>query len=60
MTQDLELRLDPSIAYTPMRLTAHVSTQLGIDANRVHDVKIHRRSIVAGSSVTTALYAGRV
>lgn len=47
MTQDLELRLDPSVAYTPMRLTAHVSTQLGIDANRVHDVKILRRSIDA-------------
>lgn len=47
MTSDLNLRLDPATAYTPLRLTAHVSTLLNIDANRLRDVVILKRSIDA-------------
>lgn len=47
MTQDLELRVDPATAYTPMRLLACVSTRLDIDPNRIKDIKILRRSIDA-------------
>ena len=47
MTSDLNLRLDPATAYTPLRLTAHVSTLLNIAANRLRDVVILKRSIDA-------------
>lgn len=47
MTHDLELRLDPATAYTPLRLQAAVSTRLDIDPNRIRDMKIIRRSIDA-------------
>lgn len=47
MISDLQLRLDPATAYTPMRLHAAVSTRLGIDANRIKDIVIARRSIDA-------------
>lgn len=47
MTQDLQLRIDPATAYTPLKLTACVSTRLHIDANRIHDIKILKRSIDA-------------
>lgn len=47
MNTDLQLRLDAATAYTPMRLAAHISTKLNIDANRIHDIKILKRSIDA-------------
>lgn len=47
MTTELELRVDPATAYTPMRLLAAVSTRLDIDPNRILDLKILRRSIDA-------------
>lgn len=47
MVNELELRLDPATAYTPLRLQAYVSTHLGIDANRINTIRIIRRSIDA-------------
>lgn len=47
MIQTLNLRVDPKTAATPLLLTALISTQLGIDANRIKDVRIIRRSIDA-------------
>ncbi len=47
MQQTLELRLTPEVAYVPLRLTAAVSTRLGIDVNRITEVRIRRRSIDA-------------
>lgn len=47
MISDLQLRLDPATAYTSMRLHAAVSTRLAIDANRIKDIVIARRSIDA-------------
>ncbi|MBD5296662.1 MAG: FAD-dependent oxidoreductase [Bacteroides sp.] len=47
MTTDLQLRLLPEEAYNDMRLKATVSTREGIDANRIHDIKILKRSIDA-------------
>ncbi len=47
MTTDIQLRLDPATAYTPMLLQACVSTQMRLDANRIKDVKILKRSIDA-------------
>lgn len=47
MTADLQLRLDPATAYTPPRLLNTVSTRLDIDANRILDIKILKRSIDA-------------
>ncbi len=47
MITQLQLRLDPKTAYTPMLLRAAVSTQLNVDANRLKDVVITRRSIDA-------------
>lgn len=47
MQQTLELRLTPEVAYVPLRLTAAVSTRLGIDVNRITEARIRRRSIDA-------------
>lgn len=47
MTTELQLRLDPATAYTPVKLLHTVSTQLNIDANRIKDIKILKRSIDA-------------
>ncbi|MCM1348800.1 MAG: FAD-dependent monooxygenase [Firmicutes bacterium] len=47
MIKDLNLRVDPSTAYTPMKLTALVSTQLNVDANSIKQVRVTRRSIDA-------------
>lgn len=47
MIQTLNLRVDPKTAATPMLLVAHISNELGIDANRIKDVRIVRRSIDA-------------
>lgn len=47
MNQQLDLRIEPEIAYNSMRLTGYVSTCLGVDANRIKDIVITRRSIDA-------------
>jgi len=43
----LQVRVEPEIAYTPLRLLAYVSTSLGVDVNRIKDVRIVKRSIDA-------------
>ena len=47
MIEEVNLRVDPATATNSLRLTAEASTRLGIDANRIHDLKITRRSIDA-------------
>ena len=47
MTEQLEMRLSPEVAYVPLRLQAAVSTRLGVDVNRIKEVKIVRHSIDA-------------
>lgn len=47
MITDLQLRVDPATAYNPLRLQATISTQLSVDANRICDVVIAKRSIDA-------------
>lgn len=44
---ELQLRVEPKIAYTPMLLSAEVSTRLGVDVNRLKEVRIRKRSIDA-------------
>lgn len=47
MTADLQLRTDPATAYTPMLLKSAVSSRLNIDANKIKDVIMLKRSIDA-------------
>ncbi len=47
MTTELQLRIDPATAYIQEKLLHTVSTRLNIDANRIHDIKILKRSIDA-------------
>lgn len=47
MTEQVEMRLAPEVAYVPMRLRAAVSTHLGVDVNRIREVRTVRRSIDA-------------
>lgn len=47
MRHQLQLRLTPEVAYEPLRLLAHVSTQLNVDINRISSVTPRRRSIDA-------------
>lgn len=47
MTRDLQLRLEPAVAYTPARLHDHVAQMLEIEPGRLNEVKILRRSIDA-------------
>ena len=47
MTEHLELRVTPEVAYVPLRLQAAVSTKLNVDVNRICDIRIRRRSIDA-------------
>lgn len=47
MKETLQLRVEPRTAATDMLLKAQVSTNLGIDANRIHDIVIRKRSIDA-------------
>ncbi len=47
MTEIVELRVTPEVAYEPLRLQAELSTRLHIDVNRIRQVKITRRSIDA-------------
>ncbi len=43
----LQVRVDPEIAYVHLRLLAEMSTRLGIDINRIKDIRIVKRSIDA-------------
>lgn len=47
MRQNIQIRVKPEIAYVPLRLLAHVSTELNIDANRISAVIPRKRSIDA-------------
>lgn len=47
MIEELQLRVDPETAYTPLRLNAAVSDMMHIDINRIKSVKILKRSIDA-------------
>ncbi len=47
MIKDLQLRLNPETAYTPLKLKVAVSTMLGVDINAINDIKIMKRSIDA-------------
>ena len=47
MIHEINLRTEPAVAASMMRLTAEASTRLGIDANRIKDLNITRRSIDA-------------
>lgn len=43
----LQVRVEPEIAYTHLRLLADVSTRLGVDINRIKEIRIVKRSIDA-------------
>ena len=43
----LQVRVEPEIAYTNLRLLADVSTRLGVDINRIKEIRIVKRSIDA-------------
>lgn len=47
MIETIELRLQPEIAYVPLRLQAAVSTRLDVDVNRITHIQVRRRSIDA-------------
>lgn len=47
MTETLDIRVTPEIAYNQLRLQAAASTRLGVDVNRIRDLRIVRRSIDA-------------
>lgn len=47
MTEDLQVRVDPATAASELKLAALASTKLQIDANRIKDVVVTRRSIDA-------------
>lgn len=47
MIHNIQLRVAPRTAATEMMLKAHASTLMGIDANRIHDIVIRKRSIDA-------------
>lgn len=44
---ELQTRVEPEIAYNQLRLMADVSTRLGVDINRIKEIKIVKRSIDA-------------
>lgn len=47
MIEEVQLRLSPETAYTPLRLNAAISDVLHVDVNRIKCVKTTRRSIDA-------------
>lgn len=47
MKRTISLRTTPEIAYTPLRLQAHVSTVENIDVNRIKRIDVRKRSIDA-------------
>lgn len=44
---EIQLRVEPKVAYTPLLLNAEVSGHMGIDINRLKAVRIRKRSIDA-------------
>lgn len=47
MKEQLQLRLTPEVAYTPLRVAAEVSTRMGVDINRITHIEPIKRSIDA-------------
>lgn len=47
MTENIDIRVTPEVAYVPLRLQTAVSTRLGIDVNRIKHIAVVRRSIDA-------------
>ena len=47
MTENIDIRVTPEVAYVPLRLQTAVSTRLGIDVNRIRHIAVVRRSIDA-------------
>lgn len=47
MIEKLQIRVAPEIAYVPLRLTMQVSSMLKVDANRIKQCRILKRSIDA-------------
>jgi len=47
MLQEFQLRVDPETAYTPLKLSVHISSTYNLDVNRIKRVDIVRRSIDA-------------
>lgn len=47
MREQIQVRVTPEVAYEPMRLQAHVSTLLKVDANRITGITPRKRSIDA-------------
>lgn len=47
MIEDIQLRVDPAVSASKLRLLEMASSKLGIDANRITDIVITRRSIDA-------------
>lgn len=47
MTESLQLRVEPAVAASDLRLLGLASTRLGVDANRIKAVRITKRSIDA-------------
>ena len=45
--ENIQLRVEPAVAASEMRLIQYASTQLKVDANRIKAVKVTRRSIDA-------------
>ena len=63
MIHNLQLRVDPRIAATPLLLKAQASTVLGVDANSIHDIVVKKRSIDARQrrvmvNLTVDVYVG--
>ena len=42
MIETIDMRVSPEVAYVPLRLQAAVSTRLGVDVNRIKDIKIRK------------------
>lgn len=47
MREQIQVRVAPETAYEPLRLLAHVSTVLNVDANRITSITPRKRSIDA-------------
>lgn len=63
MIHNLQLRVDPRTAATPLLLKAQASTVLGVDANSIHDIVVKKRSIDARQrrvmvNLTVDVYVG--
>lgn len=63
MIHNLQLRVDPRTAATPLLLKTQASTVLGVDANSIHDIVVKKRSIDARQrrvmvNLTVDVYVG--